>query len=49
MSNIFSKLRGLFRNVHEQADVVEFYYPRHRTQAADPLAVLMVTHRWTSS
>lgn len=49
MSNILFKLRGLFRGVNQQADVVEFYYPRHRAQASDPLAVLMVTHRWTSS
>lgn len=49
MMNIISKLRALFRGVREQAGVIEFYYPRHRTQAADPLAVLMITHRWTAS
>lgn len=49
MSEFFAKLRALFRNVRAEADVVEFYYPRHRIAAADPLAVLMVTYRWTSS
>ncbi len=48
MLNFIAKLRGLFRDIDKQADVMAFYHPRHRT-SADPLAVLMVTHRWTSS
>lgn len=49
MSNLINKLRGLFRGIHPQADIGEFCYPRHRTNATDQLAVLMVTHRWTAS
>lgn len=49
MLQFISFVRGLFAAARPQSRIVEFYGHNLAAPAVDRLAVLMVTHRWTTS
>jgi hypothetical protein len=42
-------LRGLFAAARPQSRIADFHDRKRGAPAVDPLAVLMLTHRWTTS
>ena len=49
MWQFISFVRDLFAGTRSRSGIVEYYDHRLSAPAVDRLAVLMVTHRWTTS